>query len=444
MSCDRAQKLMVLADSLSEKEQAEFQRHLQECEICNSEWLKWQRFFALLSQLPIVSSTLEERTEVMRALQNVLPVPDLNCASVKSQIWRWIDGDLSKDEVASLIVHLANCDHCQSALWQAEQTIQLLRSLSPLKATMAEKEALKARLKRMGKRSTVVPFVWRVAFPIAAAAAILLFFALSLLQTPQVDDQVRIVHSVSTQPAPTIKPQPTEPRLIVPKVTRKPQAHRYIARLPQKPEVKTAISPKQVSQPKPSHKVKAKKPVDERVLTAVQIDKPKSEPEKPKPKPIFNETTTVVTKAPGPETPVAVKMPEPETRQLPAVSVPSELAIVPIKVEPSIAAIGHQMPQALAIAQIEAQPRQLVTLPPVTIDAELPIEPPRIKLTVIPPSQRLYQQSGVAFVTVPPEKRPIKPPEEKALTPDLSIPLAAERYRSHTATIPFFRFGISW
>jgi hypothetical protein len=80
----------------------------------------------------------------------------------------------------------------------------------------------------------------------------------------------------------------------------------------------------------------------------------------------------------------------------------------------------------------------------VTIEGDIPLQPPRVKLTVVPPSQRLYQKSGVALVTVPPEKRPVKAPEEQALTPDLSIPLAAERYRSHTASIPFFRFGISW
>jgi hypothetical protein len=45
---------------------------------------------------------------------------------------------------------------------------------------------------------------------------------------------------------------------------------------------------------------------------------------------------------------------------------------------------------------------------------------------------------------VPPERRPVKVTEEQALAPDLCIPLAAERYRSHTASIPLSRFGISW
>lgn len=468
MSCKRARKLMILADSLSKEEQVELERHLQECEICKFEWLKWQRLFGLLSQLPNLSSTVEERNELMTALQSFQVAPELDCKVAKSQIWRWLDGDLSKDEVSILVVHLANCDHCQSALWQAGQTVQLLRSLPRLKANAVEKEILKARLRRMKKRSTVVPFLWRVALPVAAAASILLLFALSLLRIPQVDNRANIVHSVSTQPVPAIKPQPIKP--IVPKVAEETQVPRHVATLTQKSEVKIAVSPKQKSQlvkpQQPNLAVRAEEPVGEETLVAVQISKPKAKFEAPKPKPVVSEPKTIVTKAtepetgaavktskpethvavktPDSETRIAIKTPEPETRKLPNISVPSEPVSVPTKIEPSIAAAEIQKFQVPVIAQPDAQTRQLIALPPVTIDAEMPIEPPRIKLTVIPPSQRLYQQSGVALVTVPPEKRPIKPSEEKALIPDLSIPLAAERYRSHTASIPLLSFGFSW
>ncbi|MCS7263225.1 MAG: zf-HC2 domain-containing protein [Armatimonadetes bacterium] len=442
MSCDWARKLMVLADGLSKEEQLELQKHLQECKSCNSEWLNWQRLFALIGQLPSISSTQEERAELMKALRHLPSVHELTCATAEKQIWRWLDDDLSKEEVASLIVHLANCDRCQSHLWRAERTVQILRSLPILKATQAEKEAIKAKLKRMSKRSNVMPFLWRVALPIAAAS-ILVLLAISRLPTPQLGNQTTIVRSenpkpiVKSQPN-IVKSHPIELALTAPKVAKETQANRRSNPLPQKPESKVAVLPKQFRQPlrphQPIRAVKAERNVvDKKVSATVQVSDGKVEPEPPKPEPVINEPKTSV-----------AELSKSETQQLPVVPVPSELAAVPTKLEPNITASETQTLKTPVIAKPETQLRQLIALPPITVDAELPIEPPKIKLTVVPPSQRLYQQSGVAFVTVPPEKRPIKPPEEKALTSDLSIPMAAERYRSHTATIPFFRFGLSW
>jgi len=428
VSCDWARRLMVLADSLSKEEQVDLERHLQECGLCNSEWRKWQRLFALLKQLPTISSTVEEQTELMMVLQNVRAVPDLACATAEENIWRWIDGDLSEKEVASLIVHLANCDRCQSLLWHAEQTVQLLRSLPQLKATEAEKEALKARLRQMRKRPTVAPFVWRIVFPVAAAAAILAFFALSLLRTPSV-----VVHSVRHQVLPNLKHQ-YSPKPVKSKVAIESKPSPHFAPSPQKPEIKVTELPKRGQLPQlkvqPIYMVRAEKPIGKKVLDVPETPEQR-EVQEQKPEQKVSE-------------PVVAKAPEPETRQLPIVSAPSESIAAQTKVEPDIARPEPQMSQAPVMVQPHSEPRQLVALPPVTIDDELPITPPQLKLTVIPPSQRLYQQSGVAFVTVPPEKRPIKPSEEKALVPDLSIPLAAERYRSHTAAIPLLRFGFSW
>jgi anti-sigma factor RsiW len=174
VSCDWVRKLMVLADGLTKEDRVELEKHLSQCPHCAAEWRKWQRLSALLRHLPSISSTPEERTELLKQLAQVPSEPELDCATVRSMIWRWIDRDLTPQERAGFVVHLANCDRCQSALWQAEQTVLMLRSLPRLKATAAEKEALKARLKRMSKRPTIVPFVWRVAFPIAAAAVLVL------------------------------------------------------------------------------------------------------------------------------------------------------------------------------------------------------------------------------------------------------------------------------
>jgi hypothetical protein len=157
-----------------------------------------------------------------------------------------------------------------------------------------------------------------------------------------------------------------------------------------------------------------------------------------KPVPEVGTLEPLVAEEPKLATPPAVTAPLPPE--------PSERALSPAVPSGQVPAtqLAQTMQESPVTAPITSEPRRLVELPPVTIEGDIPLQPPRVKLTVVPPSQRLYQKSGVALVTVPPEKRPVKAPEEQALTPDLSIPLAAERYRSHTASIPFFRFGISW
>ncbi|MFN4180116.1 MAG: zf-HC2 domain-containing protein [Armatimonadota bacterium] len=445
MSCDWARKLMVLADGLTKEEQVDLEAHLSQCPLCAEEWKRWQKLFALLSQLPSISSTPEERTQLMHSLSYVPQVPELSCSMAKSFIWRWLDSDLSEREKASLVAHLANCDKCQGFLWQAEQMSYMLRSLPRLKATAAEKEALKARLKRTSKRPTLIPFVWRVAFPVAAAA-VLMLAVLAKLQSPTRDQTTLLQSGREGTVAPSIAvTQPTRPEQ--PKVVKQTERTEPKVRQPEvrRPQVlaqsqQPTVEPKriQTATKQPVEKLQIAKSPEPRRTEKLAIPEP---PETIAPVQTAPELTvkpeaqeTVVAESPKVVVPATVTAPIPsrtyEGTSVPTLS-PQTLPSQPVQESP-------------AMASLSSETRQLVALPPVTIESDLDLQPPRVKLTVVPPSQRLYQKSGVALVTVPPEKRPLKVSEEQALVPDLSIPLAAERYRSHTATIPFFRFGVSW
>ncbi|MFN3421197.1 MAG: zf-HC2 domain-containing protein, partial [Armatimonadota bacterium] len=249
MSCDWARKSMVLPDGLTKEEWVELEAHLNQCPSCAEEWRKWQKLFKLLNQLPSISSTPEERAQLMHSLNYVPQVPELSCSTAKSFIWRWLDNDLSEREKASLIVHLANCDKCQGVLWQAEQMSYMLRSLPRLKATTAEKEALKARLRRTSKRPTLIPFVWRVALPVAAAA-VLMLAVLAKLQSPTRDRTALVQSGREGTAAPSIAmPQPTRPEL--PKVVKQTERPEPKVRQPEvrRPQV-LAQSQRLTAEPK--------------------------------------------------------------------------------------------------------------------------------------------------------------------------------------------------
>ncbi len=192
-------------------------------------------------------------------------------------------------------------------------------------------------------------------------------------------------------------------------------------------------------------------------LASLQLGFEPPEPQKPSVPPVaapvpFQQEPVEAAGEPVPSVTLPQEQPSPVVAEMPAVAAPLPPLAPPAPKEeaPAVAegAVLTPKEEAFAAAPLTAtapaEPRQLVALPPVTIEGDLSLQPPRVRLTVVPPSQRLYRRTGVALVTVPPEKRPLIVPEEKALAPDLSIPLAAERYRSHTATIPFLRFGVSW
>jgi len=443
VSCDWARKLMVLADGLSKEERVELEEHLRQCGSCNSEWQKWQRLFSLLSHLPSLHSTPQERAQLVQSLQSVPEVPELSCAAARKFIWRWLDDDLSPQERTSLIVHLANCDRCQVALWQSEQTVRTLRSLPQLRATAAEKEALKARLRRLSRRPTLVPFLWRVALPVAAAAA--LVFAVLLKWQPYGSNFAPSVARKEGASPSIAQPRPATPNLPAPKVAERTEKPKPETQRPQVlAQTHRPAEPKRV-QIAAKQQVQVGKPREQPQARQVAVPEPPKETvvasaqPVPEPKPTVTAPQTSVAEGPKIASPMAIVAPVPRQPLPPAepeiAAVPSSQTLSPQPVQ-----------EAPAVASLKPEARQLVALPPITSesDSDLIPQPKRVQLTVVPPSQRLYQKSGVALVTVPPEKRPVKVVEEKALVPDLSIPLAAERYRSHTATVPFFRFSISW
>ena len=357
-------------------------------------------------------------------------------------IWQWVDGDMAPQERASFVVHLANCDRCQSALWQAEQTVLMLRSLPKLKATAAEKEALKARLRSMGRRPTIVPFVWRVAFPIAAAAALLLII-FAQLRSPIHDQTTVVVHQPMITPSTEVEPSEQKP--VVPEVAEKPsklpklqqptyRQPAFVVQLPQQKPEQTQEPTKQQIQPTLAVEAKVKPEVKKLAIPEPSI----LVQSEPKPIPEVSVREPVVAEAPKLAMSSAIAVPIPSETPT---SIPSPTELFEQAPTSQSAQVAQESP---IVVPITSEPRRLVKLPPVTIEGDISLQPPRVKLTVVPPSQRLYQKSGVALVTVPPEKRPVKVTEEQALAPDLCIHLAAERYRSHTASIPLFRFGISW
>ncbi len=429
---------MVLSDSLTGDEVEALREHLRCCPSCAAEWQRWERLHSLLTHLPSLAALPEEREELRQRLRSLTPAPEWDCATAQQAIWRWVDGDLTPTELTALSIHTANCDRCQRVWWQASQMNRLLRSLPRLTASEAEKEALKARL-RQQRQPRLVPFWWRVAVPIAAAAAVILALIgrwwlptreVTLTRHPQ---PVPIARS---EPAPTKPSEP--PAAPSPRIAARPSSTPAPERPPSVPSKSPIPSPQ--SPQKGEHRL-ASRP----------------EPQKPSVPPVaapvpFQQEPVEAAGEPVPSVTLPQEQPSPVVAEMPAVAAPLPPLAPPAPKEgaPAVAegAVLTPKEEALAAAPltatVPAEPRQLVALPPVTIEGDLSLQPPRVRLTVVPPSQRLYRRTGVALVTVPPEKRPLVVPEEKALAPDLSIPLAAERYRSHTATIPFLRFGVSW
>lgn len=437
VSCDWARKLIVLADGLTREEREDLERHLSQCPSCAAKYREWQYISALLSRLPTLSSTREERAELLDKLSRVSPAPDLDCVTAQAMVWFWIDDDLSPQEKSSLMLHLATCDRCQSALWQAEQTVQLLRSLPRLKASAAEKEVLKAKLRQMSKR-TIAPFLWRVALPIAAAAVLVLAI-IAQWHTTTGDRHFSTTSTYQPTMTPSVKSTKIEPKRqssIALKVVKGPSKPQQPTR---QPKVAARLSSREPNQLQVSVKQRPKS-----VRAAEGGVKPKAQglilPEPPEF--VQNVASQLSTGEPiiVAEEPKFLMLAE---TVMPALPQPS--ANVPSPVVSSERMPTPQLAQeSPVVSSPSSQPRQLIELPPVTVEGDISLQPPRVKLTVIPPSQRLYQKSGVALVAIPPEERPVRVTEEQALAPDLSIPLAAERYRSHTASIPILRYSISW
>lgn len=444
VSCKGARRQMVLADSLTAEETDMLQEHLRRCPACARQWQQWERLRALLANLPKVTASSEDRRQLMAHLMQspLSPAPVWDCVTTRRYLWLWLDGELSKEQRFSLIAHLADCDRCQAALWESEQTLQLLRTLPKVTATAAEKAALKAKLFRQPTRKTVMPFVWRIAAPFAAAAIVMLLVMTYQFTKPS----TRLIVDKLTPSAPSaprfaqesqIKPplpiqQPKE-RPIVERLTEQ-QKRMPEKRLKERPmTLKLAVAPTVKPYPtkrEPSATQQKVKPV--RVFS--------SPPSTPQPMPA-QPLTEVLTPPTLPEPTVAIPSPPPIKPSLPQVPVPSEPTVVATIPSPSLPSPQLEPPSPIP-SSMESEPRRLVSLPPISIERdEAPL--PRLQLSVIPPSQQLYRKFGVALTTVPTDKN--RPPRvNKPLSQEASIPLAAERYRSRTALISLWQIGIPW
>ncbi len=434
---------MVLADDLTGDEEAALREHIAHCPSCAAEWQRWEQLRSLLAHLPSLPTKPEERATVKRLVALAPRIKEIDCRTAQRAIWLWLDDALSPTELAQLVAHTANCDRCQAKWWAAERTVSLVRSLPRLVASEEEKAALKAKLQQLSvpvqapKSSWFTPFFWRVAMPVAAAATLVLGLWLGQSLFPVKEPTTIVQHTPAT---PSVQPPPVS-------VTPSP-----VRTAPIPSGSSPSVSP--VAPSHPAVRLVARPPLP-RVLPSqgkpVQVAKAPKLPEEPRkvvlPPADGEDSLRQPQSSPVPvgevPTPAVVAAPEVASPP-PALALPAPKELAPKATEPAVAIAEKADSEAPQTAPVEATPRQLVTLPPVTIQGDLSLQPPPVRLTVVPPSQRLYQRTGVALVTVPSERRPLAVTEEKALTPDLSIPLAAERYRSHTATLPLLRFGVSW
>ncbi|MFA0758048.1 MAG: hypothetical protein PVTTEEND_000657 [Candidatus Fervidibacter sp.] len=455
MLCGWARRQMVCADALSDEERWALEEHIRQCPDCARHWQGWERFQALLAQLPRVAPPPDAKQKLLTTLRQspTISVPDWDCATTRRNLWRWLDGELSPSEQVSLIAHLAECDACQSELWVSERLLSLLRALPKAPAPSEGKEALKKRLAHLQRRPTV--FHWslvirRTIVPFATAAAIVAaLIGYGLRNFPQGSEPLTIARqptlptspprSPSLTPSPkslpSVKPTQRTPKALAErprpttatKLAQRPQPSRPMRQVAQRPTMLTERLPKRPmllsrpsslvpsSLPEPMQALKVRPPLAERPAAEQPAPEPQIAPtapttERPEPKLVMPSEApqTVEAKAEAKATPL---IPTPSTASLP--SAPSE------------------------------EGGKFVALPPITIETEKPFVRPPLRLSQLPPSQRLYRKAGVAFLKVEPEKRPLILPEPMPSS-EPSIPMASERLRSRTAIIPLTRLGISW
>lgn len=442
MFCGWVRRCMVCLDDLSDEERRQLQEHVRQCPNCARHWQQWERLRLWLAQLPPAVPPPDAKQKLLATLRQ-LPhkaVDEWDCALTRRHLWRWLDGDLTPSERTSLLAHLAACDSCQAALWASERLLTLLRHLPKVPAPPESKEAIKAHLRQLQRRPTVW---WRFAVPTAAAAAIVFALIVHPWRPAPSPDGHR--PGTSTHQARTPHPPKREPLSLPSKAHLQPSLSQAQAKtvssvpssLPKQPRpIPLVASTHQPAHPKATPRKRWTKPPQP---THVAVRPALS-------RPLVPQVVTLTESRPAsvlPESLMAkdpVALPSPQTaipsaeRLQPALPAPSDLKALP---QPAT-------PPSVASSSPASESKSLVVLPPVTIEAvDKPLARPPLRLSTVPPSQRLYQRAGVAFLKVEPEKRPIIPPEP-ALSAEPSIPMAAERYRSRTAVVPLTRLGISW
>jgi anti-sigma factor RsiW len=466
--CGWARRQMVCADALSDEERWALEEHIRQCPECARHWQGWERFWALLPQLPRVAPPPDAKQKLLTTLRQLptVSVPDWDCATTRRNLWRWLDGDLSPSEQVSLIAHLAECDACQSELWVSERLLSLLRTLPKVPAPSEGKEALKKRLAHLQRRPTVfrrssphwsfphwsLPHwslvIRRTIVPFAAAAAIVAaLIGYGLRNFPQGSEPLTVARqptpptspprSPSLTPSPkslpSVKPIQGMPKEVAErprpttatKLAQRPQPSRPMRPVVQRPTMLMERLPERPTlPPRPSSLVPSSLPEPMLKVRPPLAERPATE--QPAPEPLIAPTAPTTER---PEPKLAMPSEAPQT-----VEAKAEAKTAPLIPTPSIASLPSAPSE---------EGGKFVALPPITIETEKPFVRPPLRLSQLPPSQRLYRKAGVAFLKVEPEKRPLIPPAPMPSS-EPSIPMASERFRSRTAIIPITRLGISW
>ncbi len=450
MLCGWARRQMVCADALSDEERWALEEHVRQCPECARHWQQWERLRELLAHLPSVAPPPDAKQKLLATLHRLpsTPLQDWDCATARRHLWRWLDGDLNPSEQISLLAHLAECDACQSELWVSERLLTLLRTFPRVPAPSEGKEAIKKRLAFQRRRPMVF---WRIAVPLAAAAALIVaLIGYGRRNFPQGGEPL----TVTRRPTPT--PTPSAPGISA-LTSPSPKTVKAVPRMPKvvakQKQPRKAAKSAQPSQPLRSPRRLAQQPASSLPVSFTLRPSPRKTDKRTRllssqsslvlqpssPAPLTSEERPSLADAerlaPEPKIASVPLMPEPKPTPPPERVRPAE----PPLAQPTETPI----PPTPTLAPPASSEGKWVALPPITIEEEKPFVRPTLRLSTVPPSQRLYQRAGVAFLRVEPEKRPLLPPEPMPSS-EPSIPMAAERFRSRTAVIPLTRFGISW
>lgn len=71
MLCGWARRQMVCADALSDEEQWALEEHIRQCPECARHWQGWERFWALLPQLPRVAPPPDAKQKLLTTLRQL-------------------------------------------------------------------------------------------------------------------------------------------------------------------------------------------------------------------------------------------------------------------------------------------------------------------------------------------------------------------------------------
>lgn len=431
LTCERARRLIVLADDLTGDEGRRLEEHLRVCPPCRGEWERWQRFWSILSSLPPASPDPGALKRLYARLAEVSTVAERDCLTTRQMIWLWLDDALPEGDQMPLFVHLAHCDECQKWFWQAERYKRLMHTLPRAQPSPERKAALLRRVRIHLRLHRIC--VWTFRFASATAACFLLMIGLwRLVHRSSPSQTPSLVQVRPIAPEAKLKPPPSYHR--PPPVTRGQQESLHLP-LPSL-TVQRRIVKHKTRAPKPYAFPRTQKVTPQTTNLPLPRRRLIAPPLPPSPQPSLSALKPSLTPSRGPFSPVII-------------------ALKPKKRGPHEPMTFSQRPQPLPLKRpaprhdLPSRPSdpperpKLIALPPLTFELDKePLTPSRPRLTHVPSSQRLYRRFGVAFRSVPPEKDP--PQVGEPFPTEASLPWMAERYRSRTAVIRLFQLGVSW